>query len=49
MKEAICRAIEVYHDKYTFDAMRKSAMESDFSWKKSADEYLKIYNELSSK
>lgn len=46
MKEAINCAIGVYKDKYTFNAMRKSAMESDFSWKKSSEIYLKMYKEL---
>lgn len=46
MKEAIDCAIGVYHDKYTFNAMQKSAMESDFTWKKSAEEYLKLYKSL---
>lgn len=46
MKEAIDCAIGVYKDKYTFNAMRKSAMESDFSWKKSSQEYLKLYKSL---
>ena len=46
MKEAIDCAIGVYKDKYTFNAMRKSAMESDFSWKKSSQEYLKLYRSL---
>ena len=46
MKEAIDCAIGVYKDKYTFNAMRKSAMESDFSWRKSSQEYLKLYKGL---
>ena len=46
MCDAINCALGVYHDKYTFNAMRESAMKADFSWKKSAKEYLKIYNEL---
>ena len=46
MKEAIDCALGVYHDKYTFNSMRKSAMQSDFTWKKSADEYLKLYKSL---
>lgn len=46
MKEAINCAIGVYNDKYTFDAMRKSAMESDFSWKKSSEIYMNMYKEL---
>ena len=46
MKEAIDCALGVYHDKYTFNSMRKSAMQSDFTWKKSAKEYLKLYKSL---
>lgn len=46
MKEAINCAINVYHDKYTFHAMRKSAMEADFSWKKSSKQYLELYKSL---
>ncbi len=49
MIDAINCAREVYKDKYTFNAMRKSAMEADFSWKKSSLEYLKMYRELSGK
>jgi len=46
MKEAINCAIGVYKDKYTLNAMRKSAMESDFSWKKSSQQYLELYKSL---
>jgi len=46
MKEAINCAIEVYKDKFTFNAMRKTAMNADFSWKKSSEEYLKLYKDL---
>lgn len=46
MKEAINCAIGVYHDKFTFEAMRKTAMNSDFTWAKSAKEYLNLYREL---
>ena len=46
MKEAIDCALRVYNDRYTFNAMRKSAMEADFSWKKSSQEYLKLYKSL---
>lgn len=49
MIDAINCAMSVYKDKYTFGAMRKSAMEVDFTWKKSAAEYLKMYKELSKK
>ena len=46
MMQAVNCAIEVYKDKYTFNAMQKTAMEADFSWKKSSEEYLKMYKEL---
>ena len=46
MKDAICCALEVYKDKYTFNAMRESAMKSDFSWKESAKKYLEMYRSL---
>ena len=49
MIDAIKCALYVYGDKYTFNAMRKSAMEADFSWKKSSAEYLKMYKELTGK
>lgn len=46
MLEALNCALNVYNDKFTLNAMRKSAMNSNFSWEKSAKEYLKVYNEL---
>lgn len=46
MVGAINAALNIYKDKYVFDAMRKSAMESDFSWKKSAAKYMAMYREL---
>jgi len=49
MIDAINCACYVYKDKYTFNAMRKSAMEADFSWKKSSVEYLNMYKELTGK
>ena len=46
MMQAINCAINVYKDKYTFNAMRKSAMEADFSWEQSSKVYLNLYKEL---
>lgn len=46
MKDAINCALGVYKDKYTFNAMRESAMKADFSWKESAKKYLEMYKEL---
>ena len=47
MLNAIKTALWVYQDKYVLNAMRKSAMEADFTWEKSAKEYMKLYKELS--
>ncbi len=49
MLNAIKCALYVYTDKYVFNAMRKSAMETDFSWKKSAIQYLNMYKEITQK
>lgn len=46
MKDAINCALEVYKDKYTFNAMRESAMKADFSWTESAMKYLEMYKSL---
>lgn len=46
MKDAINCALGVYKDKYTFNAMRESAMKTDFSWKESAKKYLEMYRSL---
>ena len=46
MMQAIRCAMNVYQDKYTFNAMRKTAMETDFSWKRSSKQYLDLYKSL---
>lgn len=46
MMQAIYCALGVYQDKFTLDAMRKTAMLSDFSWKRSSAQYLNMYKEL---
>ena len=46
MKSAIECALDVYKDKYTLNAMRESAMKSDFSWKESAKKYLDLYKSM---
>jgi starch synthase len=40
---AIFRATEVYKEKTTFNSIRKKIMSLDFSWGKSADDYLSLY------
>ena len=47
MKGAIQCALEVYKDKYTLNAMRESAMKTDFSWTGSSKKYLELYKNLS--
>ena len=39
-------ALEVYADKNKWNALTKSAKTSDFSWSKSAQKYMAIYNNL---
>ena len=46
MTSAIECALEVYKDKYTFDAMRRSAISADFTWSNSAKRYLELYRSL---
>ena len=46
MKDAIYTALSVYQDQYTLNAMRKSAMQADFSWKESAKKYLEMYKSI---
>lgn len=46
MLGAIDRAINAYANKDAWDKIRINAMSADFSWKKSAKEYKKIYTEL---
>lgn len=46
MMDAISCAMDVYKDKYTFNAMRKSAMETNFTWEDSVKKYYNIYQSL---
>jgi starch synthase len=46
MKGAIQCALEVYKDRYTLNAMRESAMQTDFSWLESSKKYLELYKDL---
>ncbi len=40
------RALEMYRNKEEWNALVKKIMQYDFSWKKSAEEYLKLYYSL---
>ncbi|MGF1671345.1 MAG: glycogen synthase, partial [Balneolaceae bacterium] len=45
-RQAIIRAVELYHKKSLFDKTRRINMKLDFSWKKSAEKYIELYNKL---
>ncbi len=46
MLYTIKRAIHFYHDKFAWDSLIKNAMTQDFSWDKSAGEYIDLYKKL---
>lgn len=46
MADALCRGIACFRDPAAFAAAQERAMAQDFSWKKSAEAYRKLYNEL---
>lgn len=46
MAHVIDLALKVYKDKKTWKTLVKRAMEEDFSWKKSANKYISLYNRL---
>ncbi len=46
MMSALKNAVETYKNKIVWNKMIKNAMNADFSWTKSAEEYLKVYNSL---
>ena len=44
--DALKRAVEVYQDKKTWRSLMKIGMAQDWSWNRSAREYLKLYDKL---
>ena len=46
MFDACLRAKEAYENKTYWNVLVKRALSSDFSWKKSAESYIALYNEL---
>jgi starch synthase len=46
MLGALQRALTVYADRKEWLSLRKRCMSADFSWSRSAAEYLKIYRDL---
>ena len=49
MKDAVSRAVELYHDKKKWKALVKTAMETDFSWSVSAEKYIELYRKIANK
>lgn len=43
LAEAVSRALQAYYNKDRLEKMVKNAMQEDFSWEKSADEYKALY------
>jgi len=46
MFDAIKRGLSLYNDKESWKHLRKNAMHTDFSWAKSAREYIELYNSI---
>ncbi len=46
MMGAIKRAIKLYWDKEQWEILAGNGMKSDFSWKASSKEYLRLYKEM---
>lgn len=43
---ALTRALELYRQRRTWQALRRAGMRQDFSWRRSASEYRLLYDEL---
>ncbi len=46
LRAALIKALKVFEDKPTWAIMRRNAMKTNFSWKLSADRYLRVYLDL---
>lgn len=44
--QAIERALKIYRDEKTWNKAVKNAMQQDFSWEKSAKEYITLYKKI---
>jgi starch synthase len=44
LMEAFKRALLLYHNPTLWAAMQKNAMRKDFSWRRSAEQYLTLYD-----
>jgi starch synthase len=46
LMNTVHRVVAAYHDQPTWHALQRNGMERDFSWEKSAEAYLAIYEKL---
>lgn len=44
--QAVKKAIKVYNNRERWELLQRNAMKKDFSWEKSAHEYIKLYKQL---
>jgi starch synthase len=45
MSDAIYRALDLFSDKEAWSALVQNAFAYDSAWKRSAEEYLQVYND----
>ncbi len=48
-EEAIQRAVDLFHNEAVFNKVRSKIMKLDFSWNRSAKEYISVYKQLTDK
>lgn len=48
-EDALKRALKMYHDAEHWEIIKRSGMDGDYSWSRSAEEYSRLYEKLSSK
>ncbi len=46
LKKAVLRAVDLYADSDKVASLRRKIMSLDFSWDRSASEYIKVYEKL---
>jgi starch synthase len=46
LMEAINRSLQVYPNQDMWRQMQKTAMQKDFTWKSSAEQYLELYHNI---
>ena len=49
MKDAVARAISLFHNKEKWEKLVRATMEADFSWSASAEKYIELYRNIANK